>query len=142
MLGSFMWITTEEELNQCFEVRKKVFMDECGYQEEFDEMDSSSYHLLFLDDETPIGTARLFFYENAWHIGRICVLPEYRKQGIATFLIKEALYKAQELKKNSPVFLAVPVSLQTFCEKLGFSVTGQTWQDEKQQYITMRYTKE
>lgn len=139
MLYGFLWTTTEEELQQCFFVRKKVFMEEQGFQNEFDEIDEIAHHLLFLDDEAPIATARLFFYENCWHIGRVCVLKEYRGNRIGQFLIEECLHKAKELRKSNLVRLGAQVRAMPFYEKLGFTPCSEEYDDEGCPHIMMEY---
>ena len=40
-------------LPKCAYIRKAVFMEEQGFQQEFDEIDDRAYHALILDGETP-----------------------------------------------------------------------------------------
>ncbi len=138
MLGGYLWITTEEEREQCFAVRRAVFMEEQGFQNEFDAIDEEAHHLLFLDDEKPIATARLFFDDGVWHIGRVCTLKEYRGQGIGKFLIEECLLKAKELRRSKTVVLGAQVQAKGFYEACGFRAYGEEYDDEGCPHIRMR----
>ena len=51
MIPGFLWVTQPEEFEQCRFVRTQVFIEEQGFSNEFDEMDQTAHHLLFLDDE-------------------------------------------------------------------------------------------
>lgn len=138
MIAGFLWITEQSELEQCFSVRKKVFMEEQGFHDEFDEIDDRAHHILFLDDDKPVGTARLFLYENEWHIGRVCVLKEYRGQGIGKFMVQEAVCKARELGQSKVLSLSAQVRVKDFYEKLGFKQSGEQLYDEGCPHIPMK----
>ena len=47
-------------LPKCAYIRKAVFMEEQGFQQEFDEIDDRAYHALILDGETPAAVGRLY----------------------------------------------------------------------------------
>jgi predicted GNAT family N-acyltransferase len=137
MIAGYLWVTQPEELKQCFAVRQSVFVEEQGFQNEFDEIDQIAHHLLFLDNDTPIGTARLFLWQGDWHIGRVCVLPEYRGQKIGAFLVKECIEKAKELGQSHTVSISAQVQAESFYEKLGFQKNGNVYLDEHCPHITM-----
>ena len=66
-------------LPKCAYIRKAVFMEEQGFQQEFDEIDDRAYHALILDGETPAAVGRLYTKDgNTYIIGRIAVMPSYR----------------------------------------------------------------
>ena len=44
-------------------IREKVFMEEQGFCQEFDEIDEIALHGLLYEDETAVATARLYFDE-------------------------------------------------------------------------------
>ena len=46
-----------KQLNEgCAAVRKAVFMEEQGFQQEFDDVDDRAYHVLIQDGERPVAT--------------------------------------------------------------------------------------
>lgn len=139
MISAYLWVTEKEDLQKCFNIREKVFINEQGFLEEFDDIDNIAHHLLFLDDEKEIATARLFIDENKnWHIGRVCVLKEYRGNGIGAFLIKECILKAKELNQSSTVVLGAQLKAKKFYEKLGFIQYGEIFYEEDCPHIMMK----
>ena len=66
---------------------------------EFDEHDTpETKYVVAVDNYLPIATCRLYAIDDAKvMLGRIVVLPEYRRQGIGTRVVKEAETWAREL---------------------------------------------
>lgn len=66
---------------------------------EFDEHDTpDTKYIVIIDNFLPIATCRLYPIDDSKiMLGRIVVLPEYRKQGIGTLVVKEAENWAKEL---------------------------------------------
>lgn len=91
-------------------------------REEFDEHDGDeSKYIVLLDDEYPVATCR--FYELDEHsvmVGRVVVLPEYRKQRLGSRLLKEAEKWIEELGYNK-VRIDSRIVAVGFYEKSGYS---------------------
>lgn len=68
-------------LPEAREIRESVFVKEQGKIGEFDEFDSVATHVLVFVGESPVATGRLYQDTEGWHIGRICVLKQYRASG-------------------------------------------------------------
>ena len=66
---------------------------------EFDEHDTpNTKYIVAVDNYLPIATCRLYAIDDAKvMLGRIVVLPEYRRQGIGTLVVKEAETWSREL---------------------------------------------
>ena len=66
---------------------------------EFDEHDTpETKYIVAVDDFLPVATCRLYPEdENTMMLGRIVVLPEYRRQGLGTLVVQEAEAWAREL---------------------------------------------
>ena len=66
---------------------------------EFDEHDTpDTKYIVVVDDYLPIATCRLYpENDDNMMLGRIVVLPEYRRQGIGTLVVREAEMWAKEL---------------------------------------------
>ena len=118
------WSSHQDLLMQ---VRHAVFIDEQQVPEalEIDEWDSQSKHILALDGDTPIATARLL---PDGHIGRMCVLKAYRGQGIGLHLLHRLIEKAkaqgiQQIKLNAQT------SAIGFYQKASFKVSSDTFMD-------------
>lgn len=82
-----------------YEVRRRVFVDEQGFLEEFDAIDEDPrmIHLTLYLDGKLAGCARLFpsdiepkidAEQGLWVLGRFAIFPEYRKYGLGTKLLR------------------------------------------------------
>lgn len=58
------------------DIRIEVFMKEQGFENEFDDIDNISFHIVVFDEEKPIGTCRFFKENDHYTIGRVAVLKE------------------------------------------------------------------
>lgn len=90
-------------------------------REEFDEHDTDgTKYIVILDDGYPVATCR--FYEISGEvvtIGRVVVLPEYRKNGLGSFVISEAEKWIKELGYKG-IHIDSRVEAVKFYEKLGY----------------------
>lgn len=68
-------------------------------RQEFDEHDGpDTKYIVITDDDFPIATARMYpLDESRMMIGRVVVLPEYRRQGIGTMVVSACEGWAEEL---------------------------------------------
>jgi predicted GNAT family N-acyltransferase len=116
----------QEASQDAYHIRKQVFIEEQGVPEEMelDEHDPSAKHVLAYQSNLCVGTGRLVLLASHHaQIGRMAVLPSFRKQGIGKALLLKliALAKAEgvlALTLHSQV-TAIP-----FYAKLGFIVEG------------------
>lgn len=119
-------------------IREKVFVEEQGFQDEFDETDSISLHLVLYIDEQPAATGRMFqdVNQNEFIIGRIAVLPEFRNNHLGAKIVELLELKIRELGgvKNS---LSAQCRAKEFYEKLGYYAVGDVYLDEYCEHIHM-----
>ena len=90
-------------------------------REEFDEHDTpDTKYIVILDGDFPVATCRLYELPEApaMMLGRIVVLPEYRKQGLGRLVVTEAEKWARELGCKKAVLDSRDVAVG-FYEKLG-----------------------
>ncbi|MFY9074875.1 GNAT family N-acetyltransferase [Malaciobacter mytili] len=131
-------ITTKQELEKAFEIRKKVFVEEqkVSMKEEFDKYETSCEHILAFIDNLAIATARLRVVDNIAKLERICVLPLYRKDGIGKKLIYalEEIALEKQLKKAK---LHAQTNAQSFYEKLGYKAEGKVFFEAGIKHILM-----
>lgn len=68
-------------------------------RQEFDEHDDpDTKYIVITDEDFPIATARMYpLDDRRMMIGRVVVLPEYRRQGIGTMVVSECEVWAEEL---------------------------------------------
>lgn len=122
------------------QIRTKVFIQEQGFVEEFDEYDEQSWHALLYLEEMPVGTARLF-WDNApetMRLGRLAFLPEARMGGWGRRLLQCCCEKAAR-KGAQRVVLDAQVRVQGFYAACGFCSVGQPFDEEGCPHILMEY---
>ena len=118
------------------DLRTKVFIEEQGFEYEFDEIDSFATYASIYDNKTKeiIATGRIFPDENHnklndgnnyYHIGRLCVRKEYRtkKLGSIVLLLLESLVKGI-------IIINGQLQAQDFYQKNDYQLTGKTLYDE------------
>lgn len=113
----------EHELNQAFSIRRKVFVEEqqVSEEEEYDEFEISSRHYLVLVEGKAAGTARWRETPNGYKLERFAVLPEFRKLGVGTILLKALLH---DVPKNRTVYLHAQVPAMNLYQRQGFQAVG------------------
>jgi len=124
-------IEVTRDIATCRRLRRTVFIDEQGVSEadEVDELDEAAIHLLALDGDRPVGTARMLVKGATGKIGRVCVLRDARGTGLGAALIRAAL---DELRRHPGVreaMLGSQSHATGFYEKLGFEVEGEEFLD-------------
>jgi predicted GNAT family N-acyltransferase len=122
------WRDAEQE---AFSIRKRVFIQEQGVPEEMelDEHDLTAQHALAYMGSQCIGTARLVSLPgNIGRIGRMAVLPNYRRRGIGRQLLSTLL----ELSKSHGITqleLHSQLSAIPFYEQSGFTGHGDIYDE-------------
>lgn len=120
-------------------IRNRVFQDEQGFEDEFDEIDENNRakHMVIYKNGEPIATCRFFKINDEYKIGRIAVVKEYRGQGIGKMIVRCAEEKVYELGGRE-LSLSSQVRVQGFYEKLGYVAEGEIYMDQMCPHIKMR----
>ena len=126
--------------NYAKEVRQKVFVDEQGFHNEFDEIDETATHIvMFGEDKIPIATCRIFWdtVMNTYILGRLAVIKEYRGKNIGSAIVKEA---EEYIQKNGGESIALHAQCRvtSFYQNLGFTEFGDMDDDEGCPHIWMK----
>lgn len=135
-----MNVTIHETLTeQAREIRKKVFIDEQGFQNEYDETDNRSVHFVLSDNGLPVATCRVFRDRtiDAYTLGRLAVIREYRGKNIGSILVQEA-EKYVKAQGGSVLILHSQCRACGFYENLGFVKFGDVEDDEDCPHIWMK----
>lgn len=123
------------------DIRIEVFVKEQGFENEFDEIDTISHHIVAFDERKPIGTCRFFKENDHYTIGRVAVLKEYRNQHMGNLLLESA---ENEIKKLNGDLIVVhaQVRIHPFYEKQGYIQFDQIDDDEgvPHMWIKKRYS--
>jgi predicted GNAT family N-acyltransferase len=125
------WARDDEEVSGAFALREAVFYGEQNVplQDELDELDRDAQHLVALDpDGSVIGTLRLLSFGDEAKIGRVAVIAEMRRQGIASRMLEIALARARE-QGFRRVRLAAQVAAVALYEQAGFAVESDSFEE-------------
>ncbi len=137
-----MKITVHESLpEEAMVIRQRVFVEEQGFIDEFDEQDKHSVHLLAWDEDQPVGTCRIFAEEGSgeWHLGRLAVVRDMRKKHVGALLMKEAEEQARE-RGAVRMILGAQYQAVPFYEKQGWHVYGEQFLDQNYPHYPMEKT--
>lgn len=120
-----------QDLATCHALRRRVFIVEqqVPEAEEVDGRDSEALHILAKKDAEAIGCARILLIGDTGKIGRVCVLADYRGQGIGVALIEAALQVLREQPGIAKAKLGSQTHAIGFYEKLGFRAVGPEYLD-------------
>ena len=119
------------------EIRKKVFVDEQGFTSEFDDKDEIAVHLVTFDEATPVATCRIFKDGDAFIIGRIAVIKEYRGKKLGSVLLEEAERYVKE-HGGKRMVLHAQTRVTEFYKKAGFTPFGEVGYEEFCPHIYMK----
>lgn len=113
------------------DIRIQVFMDEQGFQNEFDEIDDISIHFLGYKNHKPIAVCRIYFdnVRNCYILGRLAIIKTHRKQGYGSNMI-EAASLFVKAKGGSTLHLHAQCNAFAFYQRLGFNPYGPIDHDE------------
>ena len=95
-------------------------------RQEFDEHDNpDTKYIVITDNDFPIATARMYpLDERRMMIGRVVVLPEYRRLGIGTMVVSECEVWAEELSYSKAVVESRDNKVE-FYEQMLYEVCGE-----------------
>ncbi|WP_028041905.1 GNAT family N-acetyltransferase [Candidatus Stoquefichus massiliensis] len=120
-------------------IRQKVFIEEQGFENEFDEIDHDCLHLVIYDKEQPVGCARMFDENGIMMLGRIAVLKEVRQQHLGSYILQVLEDKAKALGYHE-VALSAQLRASNFYKKNGYQAYGDEYLDEYCPHVHMKKT--
>ncbi len=126
--------------SQALEIRQKVFVEEQGFQNEFDAVDLTAVHFVLFDDcDIPIATCRVFegAEKGTYILGRLAVTKENRGKSMGSLIVK----KAEEYVKKiggEEIRLHSQCHAAGFYEKSGFTAFGEIEYEEDCPHVWMK----
>lgn len=131
-------ITTEEQLDDAFRIRKAVFVKEQGVAEEveLDEFEDIADHVLVYYENEPVGTGRVRVVDEYAKLERICVLSTHRMHRLGKAIMDEleAIAREKGMKKAK---LHGQVQAAAFYEKQGYEVASTVFMEENIPHVKM-----
>ena len=134
---------TIDEMYEIAKSRFEVFVceQEITEEQDFDDKDKVSYHMMLKDEGRIIAYSRIVpkkvAYENI-SIGRVLVLKGYRRKGIAQKMMKSAL----EFIKNNLNENVVVLSAQEYAKEMylsvGFKVVSDIYDEVNIPHVKMK----
>lgn len=118
-------------------IRQAVFVEEQGFENEFDEIDNSCLHLVVYQDYQPIGCARMFDEGGAMILGRIAVLKAARHLHVGSFILQTLENQAKDLGYHE-VVLSAQGKASEFYKKNGYHTYGDEYLDEYCPHVHMK----
>lgn len=121
-------VSNLEKLQDFIKVYKKIIPEDAYFTEKFYIaaapfiLDKHGHLELFVGylSERPVATGALFFSENVVGVWDITVLPEFRRRGIATDMIRRMLLHAQRDKNCNRGVLTATENGEKVYRKMGF----------------------
>ncbi len=128
-----------EAFDLASKIRTDVFMTEQGFDNEFDNLDEKSLHVVILDGATPIATARAYNNdgETLYHIGRVAVNKSYRNKGLGN-IVMAAIEEELLAMGVKEVVLSAQCTVEGFYKKRGYCSYGEVYLDEHCPHIDMK----
>lgn len=126
----------EKHKKDLIDLRTRVFINEqlVPPDLEWDGYDKDCWHVIAKTDSGQcIGTARMLY---DGHIGRMAVLPEFRKQGIGSALLL-ALHDIANTQGIEIVFLHAQTGAIDFYKKHGYIIKSEEFMDAGIPHVTM-----
>ena len=122
------------------DIRRKVFIEEQGFLNEFDKIDEIATHFVAVSDlGLPIAACRVFFdkEKGVSVIGRFAVLQSERGKNIGRFIVERV---EEYLRKKGETALLVHAQVRAtpFYQKVGFTAYGERDYDEGVEHIWMK----
>lgn len=121
------------------QIREEVFVEEQGFQQEFDETDSQAVHLVWYEAGEAAATCRYYAGEEkgVYWLGRLAVRRKYRGRHIGEKMLSAA--EGEIVRKGgTAVHLSSQVRAQEFYVKCGYHAMGEVYQDEYCPHVEMK----
>ena len=121
-------VSSEEELEKVFEIRRQVFVVEQNCPPELEwENEEVSVHFLAKYNDIPAGACRWRKTELGYKLERFAVLKDFRKKGIAQKMIETILNDLPSDAKY--VYLNAQITAIQLYEKFNFIAQGEQFEE-------------
>lgn len=121
------------------EIRTVVFVDEQGFEEEFDTTDHIATHLVLFENQIPAAVCRVFRDEETGRflVGRVAVRREFRGKGLGAAMMNAAEEQVRKMG-GKELHLHAQCRITPFYEAVGYTPYGAVEDDQGCPHIWMR----
>jgi len=136
---SYRLVADEAELEAALDLRRQVFVEEQGIsrQLEFDGLDNQALHIVAMDGDNVMGTARVRFLDDSQaRIERMAVSKPFRRKGIGRGIVSLVI---AESKKRGARHLILHAQLDAvfFYRSCGFEEAGKPFWEARIKHVEM-----
>lgn len=120
-------------------IRETVFLQEQGFEKEYDEYDNVAKTIVIYDGDEAIATCRLYWDDevNCHHMGRIAVLKHRRGEGLGAIIVTEGEKVIKSLG-GKEVFISGQIQVAEFYKKLGYTQYGEVYMEENHPHVALK----
>ena len=132
-------ITTEEELEDGFDVRRDVFIEEQGVSEaeEMDGRDDDAAQFVAYDEDYPVGTARVREPDDGvGKVERVAVREQYRRRGVGRAIMDRIETWADE-RGFEKLKLHAQTRVEEFYANMGYETTSGVFEEAGIDHVAM-----
>lgn len=128
-----------DDLSECLEIRREVFIDEQGVAEEleYDGSDSTAMHLIVFDGEKTVATGRISLIDGIYKISRVAVRKEERGKYYGDFTVRMLCDRAFQ-NGAEVVYINSQTHAVGFYESIGFECVGDEFMEAEIPHIEMQ----
>lgn len=130
--------TTDYLTEDAKNIREEVFVKEQNFQNEFDDIDNSAFHIVMYYNSKPVACCRIFEGKNddEYTAGRIAVIKEYRGKHLGQMIMSQ-IEKTVKVLGGTKISLSAQVRAKGFYQAFGYKQSGEIYFDEYCEHIHM-----
>ena len=120
------------------DIRIEVFVNEQGFEDEFDKLDEIAWHIEVWDQDQPVAVGRMFEsgQNGVFIIGRIAVMKAWRMNNVGKAVMEALEAHARALGAHT-LELSAQWDASGFYEKMGYHQHGDVYLDQFCPHIKM-----
>lgn len=132
-------VVYDEVVPEARYIRETVFLQEQGFEKEYDENDNVAKTIVIYDGDDAVGTCRLYWDNEVGchHVGRIAVPKHRRGEGLGALIVTEAERVIKELG-GKEVFISGQIQVADFYKKLGYTQYGDVYMEENHPHVALK----
>ncbi|GIM28908.1 acetyltransferase [Clostridium polyendosporum] len=133
---------TVDEFYEIAKSRFEVFTEEQKvYEQDFDDRDKDCYHLFLWDKERVVAYCRIIKKGVAYEevsIGRVLVVNDYRRRGLAEDMIKRAIEFVGKEMKEKAITLSAQQYIVPLYRSVGFEKVSEVYMEAGIPHVKMK----